>query len=266
MPGKIALSIFFLRSSSQRMMPPRGPRSVLWVVLVTTCAWPTGGRVHARRHEPRDVGDVRHQERADLVGDRAEGGEVDGAGVGGRAALDQLRAMLAREVAQLVEVDLLPVPAHAVGHDLVELAREVDGAAVGQVAAVVEVHREDRVARAQERLVDRRVRLGARVRLHVRVVCAEELLGALDREGLHLVDHLAAAVVAPAGVALGVLVREHAADRLEDGLGDEVLGGDQLDGERLAAPFEPQQPGDGRIDRVEGLQRGSFRAGVGAGT
>ena len=38
--------------------------------------------------------------------------------------------------------------------------------------------------------------LAPRVRLHVRVLGAEELLGARDRELLDLVDDLAAAVVA----------------------------------------------------------------------
>ena len=38
-PGKTALLIFFATASSfVRIMPPRGPRSVLYVVVVTTCA------------------------------------------------------------------------------------------------------------------------------------------------------------------------------------------------------------------------------------
>ncbi len=69
----------------------------------------------------------------------------------------------------------------------------------------------DRVARLQQRVVDGRVRLRARVRLHVGVLGAEQRLGAVDRELLDHVDVLAAAVVALARVALGVLVRQHAA-------------------------------------------------------
>ncbi len=38
----MALSIFFASSLVQTMAPPRGPRSVLWVVKVTTSAIPTG--------------------------------------------------------------------------------------------------------------------------------------------------------------------------------------------------------------------------------
>ena len=37
-PGNSALFTFTMRSLGHRIMPPRGPRSVLWVVRVTTSA------------------------------------------------------------------------------------------------------------------------------------------------------------------------------------------------------------------------------------
>ena len=37
-PGKMVLSIFLACSSLHRITPPRGPRRVLWVVVVTTSA------------------------------------------------------------------------------------------------------------------------------------------------------------------------------------------------------------------------------------
>ena len=101
---------------------------------------------------------------------------------------------------------------------------------------MVEPQREDRVAGLQAREVHGHVRLRAGVRLHVRVLGAEQLLRPVDRELLDLVDDLAAAVVALARVALGVLVRRHAADRLEHARPGEVLGGDQLDA--VALPLE----------------------------
>ena len=88
---------------------------------------------------------------------------------------------------------------------------------------------EDGVARLQQREVDGHVGLRAGVRLHVGVLGAEELLGAVDGQRLGDVDELAAAVVALAGVALGVLVGQHRAGRLQHGLADEVLRGDQLE-------------------------------------
>ena len=40
--GKIALSTFFANSGLQKIIPPRGPRNVLCVVVVTKCACGTG--------------------------------------------------------------------------------------------------------------------------------------------------------------------------------------------------------------------------------
>ena len=70
---------------------------------------------------------------------------------------------------------------------------------VRQVSAVREVHAEHRVARLQQREVDGHVRLRARVRLHVGVLGAEQLLRSRDRERLGHVHELAAAVVALPG-------------------------------------------------------------------
>ena len=73
------------------------------------------------------------------------------------------------------------------------------------------------------------VGLRARVRLHVGVLGAEQLLHAVDRQLLGDVDELAAAVVALAGIALGVLVGQLGALRRHHGRRGVVLGGDQLD-------------------------------------
>jgi hypothetical protein len=89
------------------------------------------------------------------------------------------------------------------------------------------------------------------MRLHVGVLCAEELLRAAARQLLDLVDDLAAAVVALAGVALGVLVRRDRPDRLEDARPGEVLGRDQLDLATLAIRLAAQKLGDLGIDLRE---------------
>src|SRR5258708_2072396 len=143
--GKTALSTTFANSSVQRIMPPRGPRSVLCVVVVTICACSTGFGVR-------------------------------GLGHGG-----------------------------ARGH----------------------------------------IRRGRGVRLHVGVLRAEERLRALDRERLGDAHPLAAAVVAPARIPLGVLVGEHAADRVHHRLARVVLRRDQLDLVDLAPSLV--------LDRIEDL-------------
>ena len=85
-----------------------------------------------------------------------------------------------------------------VGDDLVQAPDDVLLHAVREVAAVGEREAHDRLARLEQRVVDGGVGLRARVRLHVRVLGAEERLGAVDRELLDDVDVLAAAVVARA--------------------------------------------------------------------
>jgi hypothetical protein len=105
---------------------------------------------------------------------------------------------------------------HPVGDDVVELAGDVQLHPLREVAALVQVHPEDRVAGLQEGVVDGGVGLRAGVRLDFRVLGAEQLLGAVERELFGDVDELAAAVVAAARVALGVPVREDRALAVED--------------------------------------------------
>ena len=190
-------------------------------------------RVRAAGDETGEVGDVEHEQRTDLVGDLAERLRFEAARVARRADDDHLRTVLEREVAHVVDVDAL-LGADAVRHEVVEQAAGVDRRAVGEVAAVVEAQAEHRVAGLQQRLVHAHVGVGTGVRLHVGVLGAEQLLGAIDGELLDRVDDGVAAVVALARVALGVLVGEHRTDGTHDGGRREVLAGDQLDAGRLA--------------------------------
>ena len=75
--------------------------------------------------------------------------------------------MLQRKAAHLVVVDALILLGDAVGEDVEVLAGQVHGGAVRQVAAVGEVHAQDRVAGLEQAEVHRDVRLRAGVRLHV---------------------------------------------------------------------------------------------------
>src|SRR5439155_14763166 len=91
------------------------------------------------------------------------------------------------------------------------------------------------------------VGLGTRMGLHVGEAAIEQLLGALDGEGLDLVDILAAAIVAPARIAFGIFIGIDRALRFEDGARDDVLGGDQFDLMLLAAELALDRGSDGRI-------------------
>ena len=133
------------------------------------------------------------------------------------------RSVLQREPLHLRHVDEHVLLAHLVRDDLVEPTGEVDLHPVRQVPAVGEVEAEDRVAGLDERVHRRGVGLRAGVRLDVGVRGVEQGLQPVDREVLRDVDELAAAVVALAGIALGVLVGEDRAHRFEHRFADKVL-------------------------------------------
>src|SRR5437899_12126231 len=115
--------------------------------------------------------------------------------------------------------------------------------------ALIERHAHEGIAGLEQRHEHRLVGLRARMRLHVGEAAVEQLAGAVDGELLGLVDLLAAAVVAPPGVALGVFVGEHRSRRLEHGARHDVLRGDQLDLLALAVQLALQHG----VDRGIGL-------------
>ncbi len=110
-----------------------------------------------------------------------------------------------------------------------------------EVATVVKAHAQHRVARVQQRQVHGHVGVGARVRLHVGVIGAEERAHPVACDVLDVVHHRVAAVVALVGVALRVLVGQHRAGGGHDRRRGEVLRGDQLQPPLLALQFGIQQ-------------------------
>ena len=87
--------------------------------------------------------------------------------------------------------------------------------------------------------------------LYVRVLRPKELLGPLPRQILDHVGKLAAAVVALAGIAFGILISEDRTHSFKHGFADKVLGGDQLQAFVLAANFVIDGSGYLRIGFVE---------------
>jgi hypothetical protein len=81
--GNTALLIFLASSGVLKMTPPRGPPSVLWVVLVVMSANRHRVRVEPRGYKAGKVGHVRIRDRAVVVGDASECYEVQVAGGGG---------------------------------------------------------------------------------------------------------------------------------------------------------------------------------------
>ena len=211
-----------------------------------------------RRHQPRVVRHVHEQVGAHAVGDRAEALPVDHQRIGGSACHDHLRLVLVGQFLHRVVVDLFLV-VQAVGDGVVQLAADIHRRAMGEVAAMCQTHAQNGVARLQHRCIHRLVGLRTGMRLHVGVFRAEQRLGAVYRQLLGDVHELAAAVIALARIALGILVGELAALRLHHRRAGVVFRGDQLDVIFLAAVFIldrcPQvrvNDGDGVFSREHG--------------
>ena len=100
---------------------------------------------------------------------------------------------------------------------------------VGEVPAGRQRHPQDDLGRRRQGEQHGLVGLGAGMGLDVGKGATEEALGALDGQPLDHVDVLAAAVVTPSGIALGILVGHHAALGEQHRGTDDVLRGDELD-------------------------------------
>ena len=83
---------------------------------------------------------------------------------------------------------------------------------------------------------------------------AEELLAAGDADLLGPVHDLAPAVVPPSGIALGVLVRQRAAERGQHRGTGEVLAGDQLQAATQAVQLVGDDAGDVRVEGSQGVE------------
>ena len=62
------------------------------------------------------------------------------------------------------------------------------------------------VARIEQGEIDGQIGLCTGVGLYVGILCTEQLADALDGKFLYLIHHLATAIVALAGIALGIFV------------------------------------------------------------
>ncbi|GIX66029.1 uncharacterized protein BcabD6B2_54650 [Babesia caballi] len=191
-----------------------------------------GRRVDAAGNQPQDVGDVRHQVRAHAVGDLAAALVVPVPAVARRADDDQARAVGLGQHLDVVVVQQAGLLVH-----VVQQRREQDGRggdlplahveAVRQVPARGQAQTHDLVVRLEQAHVHLHVgrRPGERLHVDAPLLLAEVegLQRALHAQRLHLVNHLAAAVVPAAGVPLGVLVGEHGTEGLHGSNAREVL-------------------------------------------
>src|SRR5207247_1707549 len=130
------------------------------------------------------------------------------------------------------------------------------------MTAGIQRHRKQRIARRQDRLKDRLIRLAPRMGLHIGEAAAEQPTGALDGNPLDNVHIDGTAVIAVAGQALDGLVGEEGSLHLEHGAAYDVFGSDQFDHDASASAsggaigrrsmneeLAADEPGAGRVGR-----------------
>ena len=228
---------------------------------------------------------VHHQRGADLVGDLAHLGEVDPARVGGVPADQDQRLEFARGRGEDVVVEQTGGRVGAVAALVEHLAGDVGAKAVGEMSARVERHAQQPLVAqlgaqlfpvglgqvvdvlgagvgqagrldpgGQDRPVRDEVGVDARMRLHVSVRRAEQLLGVLSGHALNGVDVLAAGVEAVPDGALGVLIRQPGAHRQQHRGRGVVLAGDQFERISLVGKLFARRRGDAGLNRLDDLQ------------
>ena len=136
--------------------------------------------------------------------------KINYARVGRRAADDQARHALLSNFLQLIVIDRFRFGGNSIVADLVTDAGKVWRVSVSQMAAVRQVHPQNRVAIFERGQINSHVRLRATVRLHIRMVGAEQFPGSIDSSLLTTSLHAQprAAVIAFLWIAFGVLVRK----------------------------------------------------------
>ena len=193
--------------------------------------------MYAARDQAGNVRHIEDVECAHLVGNLAHAREIPQARVSAGAADDDLRLFLLGNLFHLVVIDGLGVAAHVIKRGAIELAAEAQSMTVREVTAVRKIEAENGVTRRENSRVGRSVGLRAGVRLHVDVLAAEELAGAIAGQILHDVGILAAAVVTASRIALGIFIGEDRAGCLQHRFGDEVFARYHLQSLVLAEGF-----------------------------
>ena len=142
--------------------------------------------------KPRDMGHVHHHQAADLVAYLADTAEVDPSRIRACTGKQDLRLHFRRLALQRVIVEHLGRFVDGVRHDVVEFAGKVHRRTVREMAALVERHRENRVAGLENREVHGHVCRTAAVRLHIRMLRAKEFARPLPGQFLGGIDRQAA--------------------------------------------------------------------------
>ena len=183
------------------------------------------------------VSHVNHEQGAYFVGNATHASVVPFARICAGATHNQFWMYAASCFFHLVVVNKPGVFFHVVFHLVEHQSREVYWAAVRQVTAVSEVQAHESVARFHHSHEHSHVGLGTRVRLHVGIFGAKELLEAFDGKRFSFVHHLTATVVAVSGVSFGIFVCKARTHGLHNLVANKVFRCDKFDAFFLALVF-----------------------------
>ena len=167
-----------------------------------------------------------------------------------------MRLYLQSQFFQSIIVNSFRFLGYAVVNHIVQFAGEVGPVPVGEVAAVGEIHRENGIARLQNREVNGHVGLGTGVGLHVGMIPAENFQHTVNGELFHFVHHLATAIPALAGIAFRVFIGQQGALGFPDGGRSEIFGGNQLNVVAFPASFLLDEARQFRVRPLQGATGG----------
>ena len=204
-------------------------------------------RMHLARHQPGKVRHVDQEIRAHLIRNLPHPRKIEHPRIRTAPADDHLRLLAHRLLLKRVVVDRLRILPHLVPGDLVQLSRKIQLVPMRQMPAIREVQPQDRIARAQQRHVRRRIGLRPRMRLHVDMIGPKQPLRPVPRQVLDDVRKLAPTVVPLARIPFGILVRKHRTRGLEHRPADKVLRRNHLQPLVLTSDFLLKLPRDLRI-------------------
>jgi hypothetical protein len=162
--------------------------------------------VHPGGDQSGDVGHVHHQQGIDGMGNLRQSAEIEKPRIGAGTGHDHFRGRCCLASRATGVVDGFRLPVDAIVDKIEKPPGKADFGAVGQVAAVGQVHAQHRIARFQQGKIGRHVGLGSRVRLHVGAYRHRKGSGPVDGQLFGPVDELTPTVVTLFGVAFGVLV------------------------------------------------------------
>ncbi len=203
--------------ATQSFMRRRGNDIGVWYRIRVTTG---GNQTRVMRHiDPKNS--------TNFLGHLGKTLKVDAQRVGRGPGNDDLRLVFAGQRFHLVVINGL-VFVQTVGDNIEPLARHIERHTVRQMATFGQTHAHDRIARLGEGQQHRLISLRTGVWLHVGRIRAEQFFQAVDGQLFGNIDVLAAAVVALAWVAFGVLVGQLRTLGRHDGMADIIFGGDQL--------------------------------------